>query len=63
MRKAYNTTIEESILEKFKLTCDEYGVKMNSVVECLMEYFSENEFNITLNKDGMKIDFSGGKNE
>ena len=37
MRKQFATSIDTDILDEFKKNCDEYGLKMNTVLEALMQ--------------------------
>lgn len=50
MRKAFTTSIDSEISDSFKKTCDEYGLKMNIVLEALMKDFSSGNYSINMSK-------------
>ena len=38
-KKQWGTTYDEEILKQLQATCEEYGMKANTVLEALMKYF------------------------
>lgn len=59
MRKQFATSIDTDISDSFKKTCDEYGLKMNTVLEALMKDFSSGNYSITVTKSGISIKKEG----
>lgn len=55
MRKQFATSIDTDISNDFKKACDEYGLKMNTVLEALMKDFSSGNYSITVSKFGISI--------
>jgi len=55
MRKNFATSIDTDISDSFKKACDEYGLKMNVVLEALMHDFSTGNYSITVSKSGISI--------
>lgn len=55
MRKNFATSIDSKISDDFKKTCDEYGLKMNIVLEALMQDFSSGDYSINVTKSGITI--------
>jgi len=55
MRKQFATSIDTDISNDFKKACDEYGLKMNTVLEALMKDFSSGNYSITVSKSGISI--------
>lgn len=55
MRKQFATSIDTDTLSKFKKTCDEYGLSMNTVLEALMQDFSCGNYSITVTKNSVSI--------
>lgn len=55
MRKNFATSIDSEISDNFKKTCDEYGLKMNIVLEALMQDFSSGNYSINVKKSGISI--------
>jgi len=55
MRKNFATSIDSEISDNFKKTCDEYGLKMNIVLEALMQDFSSGNYSINVSKSGISI--------
>ena len=43
-RKQFATSIDTEIADNFRKACDEYGVKMNVVLETFMKQFARKEF-------------------
>jgi hypothetical protein len=48
MRKAFTTSIEESIQNNFKSICAKNGLPMNTVIELFMKAYSENRFKLEI---------------
>lgn len=59
MRKNFATSIDKDISDKFKKTCDDYGLKMNIVLEALMNDFIKGNYTIKLNKSDISIEKEG----
>lgn len=59
MRKNFATSIDTDISDKFKKTCDDYGLKMNIVLEALMKDFSDGNYTIKLKKNDISIEREG----
>lgn len=55
-KKQWSTTYEEDILKEFQVTCEEYGMKANVVLEALMKFFSEGNCKIIVEKGGLIIE-------
>lgn len=55
MRKQFSTSIDTNISDNFKNTCEDYGLKMNVVLEAFMQQFSEQQFKIEIGKSGIKL--------
>ena len=55
MKKNFATSIDSEISDNFKKTCDEYGLKMNIVLEALMQDFSSSNYSINVTKSGISI--------
>lgn len=55
MKKNFATSIDSEISDSFKRTCDEYGLKMNIVLEALMQDFSSGNYSINVTKSGISI--------
>lgn len=55
MRKQFATSIDTDISDDFKKACDEYGLKMNTILEALMKDFSSGNYSITVSKSGISI--------
>lgn len=55
MRKQFATSIDTDISDQFKKTCEEYGLKMNTVLEALMKDFSTGNYSITVTKTGISV--------
>lgn len=55
-KKQLNTPIQSDILDNFRTACSEYNLKMNVVLESLMNDFSKGSYNILIDrKEGIKI--------
>lgn len=55
MRKAFTTSIDTDISDTFKNACENYGLKMNVVLETFMQQFSKQEFKVEIGKSGIKL--------
>lgn len=55
MRKQFSTSIDTDISDNFKDTCENYGLKMNVVLEAFMQQFTEQQFKIEIDKSGIKL--------
>lgn len=55
MRKQFATSIDNDISDEFKKACDEYGLKMNTVLEALMKDFTSGNYSITVTKNDISI--------
>lgn len=55
MRKPFATSIDTEISDNFKKTCDEYGLKMNLVLETFMKQFSDQQFKVETGKSGIRL--------
>lgn len=49
MRKAFTTSIEESISNDFKANCAKEGLQMNKVLELFMEAYNAGKFKVEMN--------------
>lgn len=49
MRKAFTTSIEESISNEFKANCAKEGLQMNKVLELFMQAYNEGKFKVEMN--------------
>lgn len=59
MRKNFATSIDTDISDRFKKTCEDYGLKMNIVLEALMKDFSDGNYTIKLKKNDVSIEKEG----
>lgn len=60
MKKNFATSIDSDISENFKKTCDEYGLKMNTVLEALMQDFIDGNYSIIVSRsNGISIKKEG----
>lgn len=55
-KKQWGTTYDEEILKQFQTTCEEYGMKANTVLEALMKFFSSGNCKIVIDREGISID-------
>lgn len=55
MRKAFTTSIDTDISDTFKKSCENYGLKMNVVLETFMQQFINQEFKVEIGKTGIKL--------
>lgn len=55
MRKAFTTSIDTDISDSFKKSCENYGLKMNVVLETFMQQFTNQEFKVEIGKTGIKL--------
>lgn len=54
-RKNLNTPIDIDLFNQFKSECSKYGLTMNVIIEGLMKDFCNNNYVITITKDGVSI--------
>lgn len=55
-KKQLNTTVNGVILDNFKKACDDYNLKMNTVLEALLQDFSTGDYDIIISRnDGIKL--------
>lgn len=55
-KKQLNTPIRSNVLDNFRTACNDYNLKMNVVLEVLMEDFSNGNYNILIDrKEGIKV--------
>jgi hypothetical protein len=54
-KKQWGTTYDEEILKQFQATCEEYGMKANTVLEALMKFFNEGKCKLVIDKSGISI--------
>lgn len=55
MKKNFATSIDTEISDSFKKTCEDYGLKMNVVLEALMKDFNSGNYVLTVSKSGISI--------
>ena len=54
-REPFATSIDTDISGIFKETCDNYGLKYNTVLEAFMRQFSNHEFKLEIGKNGITL--------
>lgn len=54
-RKQWSTTLDEEKLKQFNEVCEQYGINKNTVLEALMDFFSERKCKIVIDINGCKI--------
>jgi len=54
-RKQWSTTLDEEKLQKFNEVCEQYGINKNTVLESLMDFFSEGKCKMVIDMNGCKI--------
>lgn len=54
-KKQFATSIDSEISDSFRNTCDDYGLKMNVVLEAFMKQFANHEFKVEIGKSGIKL--------
>ena len=54
-RKNLNTPIDTKLFNQFKSECASYGLTMNVVIEGLMKDFCNNNYAITITKNGVSL--------
>ncbi len=57
-RKQWGTTYDEDTLKAFQKTCEEYGMKSNTVLEALMRFFTDGKCRIVIDKGGVAIEIN-----
>lgn len=55
-KKQWGTTFDSDILEEFQALCSEYGLKANTVMEALMNFFLQGDCKIVIDKGGITIE-------
>ena len=55
-KKQWSTTYDEETLKSFQETCEEYGMKANTILEALMKFFNEGNCKIVVEKGGLSIE-------
>lgn len=55
-RKQFATSIDTEIAADFRKACEEYGVKMNVVLETFMKQFARKDFELQLKKGNFQIE-------
>lgn len=56
MRKAFTSSIEESIQKDFKEKCNQIGIPQNVVIETFMKAFANNEIEMKLVKNIFSVE-------
>lgn len=54
-KKQLNTPINSLILDEFRKSCEEYHLKMNVVLEALMNEFIDGNYELIISRQGVKI--------
>ncbi len=54
-RKTFTTSIDTDISDRFKCTCEEYGLKMNVVLEAFMNQFADHQFKLEIGQKGITL--------
>ena len=54
-KKQFTTSIDVAISSEFKTACESRGLKMNTVLESFMKQFTDNEFEVLIRSDGIKL--------
>lgn len=57
-RKQWSTTLDEEKLKQFQNTCEQYGMKGNTVLEALMDFFSEGKCRFVIDINGCRIEYN-----
>lgn len=57
-RKQWSTTLDEEKLKRFQNTCEQYGMKGNTVLEALMDFFSEGKCRFVIDINGCRIEYN-----
>lgn len=60
-RKQWSTTLDEEKLKQFQNTCEQYGMKGNTVLEALMDFFSEGKCRFVIDINGCRIEYNNDK--
>lgn len=61
-RTMMNTTIKTDILIKFKAYCKEMGYPMNLILDCFMEQFTNQEFNLKICNNKLQVELDEENN-
>ena len=54
-KKQLHTPINALLFDEFKTVCDEYGLKMNIILEAFMNSFIEGDFDVVVNRKGVQL--------
>lgn len=54
-RKQFTTSIDTDISDRFKSTCEDYGLKMNVVLEAFMNQFADHQFKLEIGQKGITL--------
>ena len=61
-RKQWSTTLDENKLKRFQDTCELYGMKGNTVLEALMDFFSDGNCRFVVEKGGCRLEVYNDNN-
>lgn len=56
MRKAFTSSIEESVQKDFKDKCSKSGIPQNVILEAFMKAFANNEIEMKLVKNVLSVE-------
>lgn len=56
MRKAFTSSIEETVQKDFKEKCNQLGFPQNVILETFMREFSKDEIKMKLVKNSLSVD-------
>lgn len=54
-RKQFATSIDIAAADRFRIACEDRGVKMNVVLEAFMNQFAENQFAVKISRTGITL--------
>lgn len=55
-KKYLNTPIQADILDNFRSACSDYNLKMNTVLEALLQDFANGDYDIIISRNnGIKV--------
>jgi hypothetical protein len=54
-KKQFSSSLDENLLNDFKNKCSTMGIAMNTVLECLISDFCNNDYAITISSKGMSV--------
>lgn len=55
-KKQWGTTFDEDTLEDFQELCGQYGLKANTVMEALMQFFLQGNCKVVIEKNGIMVE-------